>query len=98
MTSTEVIAYSVLGLALQFAIIYWAIRLALQHDHALQARDAVTKASAESIPASDAYQKSLTVEDVEQMRQETRASRERAEARRIAQQEAREDKPDAPLT
>jgi hypothetical protein len=67
-----------LGIALQFAFLYWAIRLALQHDRAFQARQSAevrTVRHTEVMPEP---------QDIEQIRRETRASLERAEARRIA--------------
>jgi hypothetical protein len=83
-----------LGLALQFALIYWAIRFALQHDRAFQARG-VEEASAATRKAEVRRHAEVRPmpQDVEQIRQEMWASRERAEARRIAAVKTREREP-----
>jgi hypothetical protein len=85
-----------LGLALQFALIYWAIRLALQHDRAFQGRGVEASAVRRNAEVRSHAQVTPMPQDVEQIRQETRASRDRAEARRIAEQKARDGEPEAP--
>ena len=87
-----------LGLAIQFALIYWAIRLALQHDRAFQGRGVEASAAIRKAEVRRHAEVRPALRDVEQIRQETRASRERAEARRIAKQGEREGEPDAPTT
>jgi hypothetical protein len=98
MTLAVAVLYTLLGLALQFALIYWAIRLALQHDRAFQARGVEASAATRRAEVRRHAEVTPMPQDVEQIRQETRASRERAEARRIAEQKARKGEPDVPTT
>jgi len=82
--SAIVFLSALLGLALQFAFVYWAIRLALRHERAFQAKQAVAIASeVGTVPQADVMLPAQ--QDIEQIRQHTRESRERAEARRIAE-------------
>ena len=100
--SSDIFWSALLGIVVQFALIYGAIRLALMHDRAMQARDANAKTSAEQIPRRAeemrVYTETIEKRDLKQAQQATRASRERAEARRVAEQAARASRnnPDAP--
>ena len=87
-----------LGLAVQFALIYWAIRLALQHDRAFQGRGVEASAATRKAEVRRHAEVRPMPQDVEEIRQEMRASRERAEARRIAAVKTRELEPVVPTT
>jgi hypothetical protein len=84
MTLAVAILSALLGLALQFALIYWAIRLALRHDRAFQARGVEASAATRNAEVRRHAEVRPMSQDVEGIRQEMQASRERAEARRIA--------------
>jgi hypothetical protein len=96
MTIAEAILYALLGLALQFALIYCAIRLALRHDRAFQARGVEASAATRKAEVRRHAEVRPMPQDVEGIMQEMRASRERAEARRIAAVTARRREPVVP--
>src|SRR5664279_740246 len=98
MTLAEAIFYALLGLALQFALTYLAIRLALQHDRAFQARGVEASAATRKAEARRHAEVRPMPQDVERIMQEMRASRERAEARRIASVKTRKREPVVPTT
>ena len=82
---------ALVAFAMWFAVIYAAIRLALKHDRAMQAGDAArVKASATSHTQEMRVNAEVSgPRDIEQIRQATRASRDAAEARRVAEKAAR---------
>ena len=93
MTLAEAILYALVGLALQFALIYCAIRLALQHDRVLQAKGVEASAATRKAEVSRHAEVRPMPQAVEAIMQEMWASRERAEARRIASVKTRKREP-----
>ena len=82
---------ALVAFAMWFAVIYAAIRLALKHDRAMQARDAArVKASATRHTQEMRVNAEVSdPQEIEQIRQATRASCDAAEARRAAEKAAR---------
>ena len=93
MTLVEAILYALVGLALQFALIYCAIRFALQHDRAFQARGVAASAATRKAEVHRQADVRPMPQEVEGIMQEMWASRERAEARRIASVTTRKREP-----
>ena len=98
MTLAEAILYALLGLALQFVLMYWAIRLALQHDRASQVRGVEASAATRRAEVRMHAEVRPMPQEVEGIMQEMWASRERAEARRIAVVKMRKREPVVPTT
>ena len=94
MTLAEAILYALLGLALQFVLMYWAIRLGLQHDRDFQARGVEAPAATRKVEVRKVRPMPPEVEGI---MQEMWASRERAEARRIAAVKTRKCEPVVPM-
>jgi hypothetical protein len=82
---------ALVGFAMWFAVVYAAIRLALKHDRRNQVRDAaLTKAvAARHTDEMRVYAAASDPQNIEQIRQATRPSRDAAEARRVAEKAAR---------
>ena len=74
---------ALLAFAMWFAVIYAAIRLALMHDRAMQARGAEAQTSAvDTSEAMRVYTETIEKRDLELARRARQAARERAETLR----------------